>query len=263
MRLVDSHCHLAHPRLRHKVQEVLSRATAGGVAACICASGDLAEATAAMEIARQNEGVYFTAGIHPHESQEAPADFIRQLESMLAAPKCVALGEIGLDYHYDFSPRDAQRRIFAQQLELAASQPGGHRPIVIHTREAFDDTLAIIRDAPVDTTRLAFHSFTEDIACARRIISMGCMIGLSGIATFKKAQHLRDIAKCMPANQLLIETDAPYLSPEPVRSMKDNEPANVAHVAACLADARGAAVEDLAELTTRNAQRFFGLLDQS
>jgi TatD DNase family protein len=168
------------------------------------------------------------------------------------------VGEIGLDYHYDFSPRQAQRRVFTEQLDLARRLG---RRVVVHTREALEDTLAILRASGIDARHLVFHSCTEDSAGVRRVLDTGAMVSFSGIVTFAGTDYLRQAARLAPDERLLIETDSPYLSPEPVRKMKTNEPANVAHVCACLASVRGVSPEALAELTTANARRFFALPD--
>ncbi len=256
MRLIDTHCHLAHSRLIRQAKDALTRAQEAGVIACICAAGDLDEAEAALALTREHANVFCTAGVHPHDAKDAAEGYLTQIEKLACETKNVAIGEIGLDYHYDFSPRDVQRGVFAEQLELARRVG---KPIVVHTREALDDTLAILAESAVDGCRVVFHSFTEGPADARRVLDIGATIGFSGIATFKKCQPLRESASIVPDDRILIETDAPYLSPEPVRKMKTNEPANVAHVAACLAAVRGSTPEAFAELTTENAVRFFGL----
>ncbi|RPI58400.1 MAG: TatD family deoxyribonuclease [Planctomycetaceae bacterium] len=261
MKLIDTHCHLTHARLGEQCRDVLIRAKSAGLVACICVGANMAESYAAMTLANHADNpipIYFTAGIHPHEAAGVPADYLAQMESLAGDARHVAVGEIGLDYHYDFSPRDAQRRVFAEQLELA------HRlgkAIVVHTREAFADTMAILRESGVDGRRVVFHSCTEPPENMRTALDFGAMISFSGIVTFKKADDLRREAAAVPDGSIMIETDSPYLSPEPVRSMKTNEPANVAYVATNLAALRNTSPEALAELTTANAVRFFGLVE--
>ena len=243
--------------------------------------------------ATQEQGprLFALAGVHPHEAKEyagetaepsdepqkqdtaeggcatqrsqdtaeggcATRNYLRQLEELAADARNVGIGEIGLDYHYDFSPRDAQRRVFGEQLGLARRLG---KNVVVHTREAFEDTLAIIAQSGVEGRRIVFHSFTENVTEARRALDLGATISFSGIVTFARSDELRQAALLVPADRMLIETDAPYLSPEPVRKMKTNEPANVLHVAAFLARLRGVATEELARETTENAKRFFGL----
>jgi len=256
MRLIDTHCHLVHGRLRQQTPAVLARAAEAGVVGCICATGDVTEARAAVGIADAHDNVWFTAGIHPHDARNVDQAAIDQVAQLAARDRCVALGEIGLDYHYDHSPRDAQREALAAQLELAKRMP---KPIVIHTREAIDDTLAILAAADLGEQRVIFHSFTGSADDARRVLDTGAAISFSGIATFAKAGDIRQAAELVPDDRILIETDAPYLSPEPVRKMKTNEPANVRHVAAALAAVRKADPAAFAEQTTANAIGWFSL----
>jgi len=256
--LIDTHCHLTHGRLRGDLPGVLRRARQAGLVAMICAAGDLDEARSALDLAHSEADVYCLAGVHPHEAKDAPGDYQARIEQLAADPKNVAVGEIGLDYHYDFSPRQAQRRVFAEQLDLARRLG---RRVVVHTREALEDTLAIIRASGIDAQRLVFHSCTEDSAGVRRLLDTGAMVSFSGIVTFAGTDYLRQAARLVPDERLLIETDSPYLSPEPVRKMKTNEPANVAHVCVCLASVRGVTPEAQAELPTANARRFFALPD--
>ncbi|MCE5278571.1 MAG: TatD family hydrolase [Planctomycetaceae bacterium] len=251
--LIDTHCHLCHERLAERIDDVLAAARSAGVVAVIVAAGDLAEAAAARDLARSHRDLSFIAGIHPHAAKSAAPGYLDTLRAMAAEPRFAAVGEIGLDYHYDFSPREIQRRVFAEQLDAARQLGAG---AIIHTREAFDDTLAIVGESGLEGGHIVFHSFTEDPAAARRALDLGAMISFSGIVTFAKSQALRQTAAIVPDDRLLIETDAPYLSPEPVRKMKTNEPANVAHVARCLAAVRGVSYDAIARQTTANARRF-------
>ena len=256
MPLIDTHCHLTHPRLAEQLPAVLERARRAGVTAMICAAADLEESAAARDVAHRHDDIYFTAGVHPHDAATAPADLPQRLAHLAADDRCVAVGEIGLDYHYDYSPRDVQRKVFAEQLALARTW---NKPIVIHSREVFADTLAILRDSGFDGQAVVFHSFTEGPDAAQAALDLGAAVSFSGIVTFANADILRQAAILVPDDRLLIETDAPFLSPQPVRKMKTNEPANVIHVAACLADLRGVRPDALADLTAANAQRIFRL----
>lgn len=247
MNLIDTHCHLCDGRLYPQVAAVLERARAAGVHTVICAAGDLHESNTALGLARRFRNVYCMAGVHPHDAKGAGAGFAASIEHILEDARCVALGEIGLDYHRDLSPRPVQRRIFAEQLEL------GRRlgvPIVIHRRQAFEDTLEILTGSGVAGERVVFHSCTEPAENVRRMLDLGALVSFSGIVTFKKSDYLRQAARLVPHDRLLIETDAPYLAPEP---------ANVARVAACLARVRDTTPEQLADQTAANARRFFGL----
>jgi len=256
VKLIDTHCHLTHGRLARQLPDVLARSKQAGVEAMICAAGNVQESKASLNLARAHAGVYCTAGVHPHDAKDVGDQYLKTLEELAADAKNVAVGEIGLDYHYDFSPREDQRRVFAAQLELAARLG---KKIVIHTREAFDDTLAILSASNADPAKVVFHSFTGDASQAHRALELGAMLSFSGIATFARADDIRQSVAATPDDRILIETDAPYLSPEPVRKMKTNEPANVVHVAAALAVVRKATPQELAELTSANAERFFAL----
>jgi TatD DNase family protein len=256
MKLIDTHCHLTSGRLRSQLDDVFDRAAEAGVEAVICAVGNVAESRDAARLAASREGVYCLAGVHPHDAKDVDADYLDRIAALASGPDCVAIGEIGLDYHYNYSPPADQRRVFAEQLELAARLG---KTVVIHTREAFDETMGILADSPVDLSRVVFHSFSEGPACAARAIESGSAVSFSGIVTFSRADDVREAARLVPADRLLVETDAPFLSPVPVRHMKTNEPANVAHVATFLARLLGRDADELAEQTTANAVRIFGL----
>ena len=257
MKLVDTHCHLCHGRLRGQVADVLDRGREAGVVATVCAVGDVQESRAAAALAGEYPDVFCMAGVHPHAAKEVGPHFLTQLEPLAAHDRNAAIGEIGLDYHYEYSPRADQQRVFAEQLDLAVQLD---KLVVVHTREAFGDTMALLDAADVDGSRVVFHSWTGDAAEVRRVLDFGAAVSFSGIVTFQKADDIRQAAAVVPDERLLVETDGPFLSPEPVRKMKTNEPANVAHVAACLARVRGTDAEALARITTENATRLFGLV---
>ncbi|NBB96483.1 MAG: YchF/TatD family DNA exonuclease [Planctomycetes bacterium] len=260
--LIDTHAHLARGRLADRADEVIAAAVEAGVGGIICATADLHDSKAAVALARRHENVRRLAGVHPHAARDVNDETLRQIEDLAGLDgNCIAIGEIGLDYHYDNSPRDDQQRVFAAQLDLARRLD---MPVVIHTREAFEETMSILRQSRVDPGRVMFHSFTGDAGAARAVLDYGAAISYSGIATFKKADDIRKGAAIVPADRILAETDAPFLSPEPVRNMKANEPANVVHVARRLAQLRGASLEDFARQTTTNAERLFGItMDRS
>ena len=255
--LIDTHCHLTSKRLAGRADALLAEARAAGVGACITIAGDVADARAAVDLARGREGLFCAAGVHPHEAKDAPPDYLAQLEEIIRAAggRCVAVGEIGLDYHYDFSPRDRQRQVFQEQLELAGRLA---LPVAVHSREALEDTLAML--AP-HSGRLSgvIHSFTGDTGELRPFLDQGWHIGFAGIVTFRNSDLNRAAARLVPAERLLVETDAPYLSPEPVRKVFPNVPANVVHIAKLLAELRGVSLEVLAGHTTANARRLFRL----
>jgi TatD DNase family protein len=262
MQFVDTHAHLTHGRLVQQTAAVLERAHQAEVSAVLLAAGNLHDSRLAVNLARkpveETAGVVLLAmvGVHPHDAQDAPGGYLDQLADLAGFDVAVAIGEIGLDYHYDFSPREVQRRVFNEQLDLAGRLGC---PVVLHTREAFEDTLACLREADVPGQKLVFHSFTGPPEQTRAVLDLGAAVSFSGIATFKRADDLRRSAALVPGDRLLIETDSPYLSPEPVRERKTNEPANVVHVARCLAEVRNQPLAELAEQTTRNAGRLLNV----
>jgi TatD DNase family protein len=259
-RLIDTHCHLARGRLAGDPQGVLNRAAEAGVAPVICATSDLAESQAAANLAGRLGGLYCLAGIHPHDARDADEDALAKIEDLAAHEPNVGIGEIGLDYHYDYSPRTAQQSAFAAQLNLARRL---EKKIIIHTREAFADTMRILADSGCDGSDVLFHSFTGGADQARRILDFGAMISYAGIVTFKKSDENRAAARMTPDDRICVETDAPFLTPEPIRKIRTNEPAHVIHTARRLAELRGVGFEQFAAQTTANAFDFFGLKDAS
>jgi TatD DNase family protein len=252
--LIDSHCHLSYAGLAEDVAGALERARAAGVTRVITIGTDVPDHDKAVAIARAHPEVFAVLGIHPHHAAEAEEGYERFLESRLGnEPKVVGIGECGLDYHYDHAPRLVQRGVFLKQLELARRLG---RPAVLHVREAHADGQAIVRDFP--EVKFVVHCFTGTPAECEGWLALGAYIGITGIVTYKNAGDVRTSAKMVPAERLLVETDGPYLSPEPVRKMKVNEPANVVHTARFLAELRGVALEELAKRTTENVGRLFG-----
>ena len=251
---IDSHAHLADPAFDGDRDDVISRARDAGAAAIVCIGESLAAAKVAGEIAAENSGFVFpTAGIHPHDA----ADFVkeRDVPRLRALLKdAVAVGECGLDYHYDNSPRDAQRAAFSAQVQLA-KEVG--KPLVVHTREAEDDTRAIIREARTAGVIGVLHCYTGTSELASFAIDAGWYVSFSGIITFKKWTD-DDLLRLVPRDRLLVESDSPYLAPAPHRG-KRNEPAWVVNTLARLTEVRGDDRSDLGAATARNAERLFGL----
>ena len=243
MRLVDSHCHINDQQFDQDREAVIARALEAGVECMMVID--------APEFAEPHPFLCATIGIHPHEAAKATGETFARLRSLSAHPKVRAVGEIGLDYHYDFSPRDVQMRVFRRQMEMAAECG---LPIVIHTREAWDDTLAAVKNAGGLPHGGIMHCFTGDAAQARQALDMGFHLAFGGVLTFPKAEALREAARVTPEDRLLIETDCPYLAPVPHRG-KRNEPAFVAQTARRLAEVRSTAIEEIAEVTTRNFER--------
>jgi TatD DNase family protein len=251
---IDSHAHLADPAFDGDRDDVITRARDAGAAAIVCIGESLAAAKVAADIAAENPGFIFsTAGIHPHDAAGfvAQRDLPRLRELMKHA---VAVGECGLDYHYDNSPRDAQRNAFSAQVELAREVG---KPVVVHTREAEDDTRAIIRETRTADVRGVLHCYTGSADLARFAIDAGWYVSFSGIITFKKWTD-DDLLRLVPRDRLLVESDAPYLAPVPHRG-KRNEPAWVVNTVVRLARARGDDPEELGATAAENAERLFGL----
>jgi TatD DNase family protein len=250
---IDSHCHLTDPRFDGEVDAVLDRAAAAGVVGVITIASDVADARAALVLAASRPGVWTTAGVHPHAAAASRPVPVAALRELAVRPECVALGEMGLDYHYDTSPRPVQRRVFAAQLELAAELG---MPAVVHSRSADDDTLAAIREAGRDV-RGVLHCFTGGHDLLAAALEAGWYISFTGLVTFRGFAG-DSLVRAVAPDRLMIETDSPYLAPVPHRGRR-NEPAYVTEVAAALARSRGVDVTVLATETTAAARSFYAL----
>ena len=256
MGLIDSHAHLTDDALLERVGEVLARAVEAGVERVITIAQDVSDADQAIALAREHGVVHATAGIHPHEaSKVADSDWAR-LETQLNVPEVVACGEIGLDYHYDFSPPDVQQEVFGRQLDLAVA---ADLPIVVHCREAFDDTVCLLLDHGFASRPVVVHCYSGTVAQAEVMMGHGWRLSFTGTVTYKSAGEVRDVAREYPADQLMIETDCPYLAPVPIRGRFPNEPAYLTHTAEFLAKLRGEAIETFIEQTAANTRAFFRL----
>lgn len=255
MRFIDSHTHLADPAFAADVDAVIARARAAGAVALVAIGESLASAARARAIAEANPAfVRWTVGVHPHDAAGyEPARDMPALEQAVAAG-AVAVGECGLDYHYDHAPRPLQRRAFAEQLALAART---RRPVVVHTREAEDDTAAMVREAGAAGIRGVLHCFTGSHALAHAALESGWYISFSGIVTFRKWDD-DALLRLVPDDRVLVESDAPYLAPVPNRG-KRNEPAWVAHTVARVAAARGVTPDAFGDVVANNAITLFGL----
>jgi TatD DNase family protein len=250
----DSHCHLTDGRFDDDRAAVLDAALEAGVTRMVTVASNLSDARIAAELARWHPALWSTAGIHPHEVGEAGAEDLTALREL--ADRCaevVAIGETGLDYFYDHSPRGLQRTSFEAHFEVAAELD---LPVVIHSREAEDDTIAILRNAPASVGKV-LHCFTGSMRLLEAGLEAGCYVSFAGIITFAKFDG-QEAVRAVPGDRLLAETDAPYLAPIPRRG-KRNEPAFVAHVVAALADIREESVATVAETTAQNAERFYAL----
>ena len=250
--LVDTHCHLGDPGFDGDRPEVLARARAAGVEHVVVVA-ESAEATDRAIVLGREPGLSATAGVHPHSASSWTPDVARRISEALANPAVVAVGETGLDYHYDHSPRAAQRAAFTAQLELAADHA---KPVVVHAREADDDMAAIILDWGRRVPALVLHSFSSGSKVWDAGMAVGAYFSFSGMVTFRNFRLLDCLTGC-PPDRLLVETDAPYLAPVPHRG-KRNEPAYVPHIAARIAECRGETPDAIANRTTANAERCFG-----
>jgi len=237
---------------------VIADAGAAGVGRMITIGTTPADARQAAEVADRFPGVWFAAGVHPHYATEVDENDLADLPELWRHPRCVAFGEMGIDYHYDEPPRDVQHGLFRTQLEMV-DRTGSDRPIVIHCRKAVDDTLAIIRESGIAGDRFVFHCFTEPPEECEKVLDIGAAISFTGIVTYKNAPEVRASAKMVPDDRIMVETDAPYLSPEPHRKVRPNEPKLVTATAAYLAELRGMSVERFEVLTDGNAKRVYGV----
>ena len=262
--MIDSHCHLAGEEFAGDLESVVARAQGAGVsqALCILAAGDHDEAGRAVRVREVWPAVRFAVGVHPHQAGEFAGrvdEAVRTVREAADAHKVCAIGEIGLDYHYDFSPREIQQAVFRAQLDVAVELG---LPVIIHTREATEDTFEILRAAGVGRVRGVFHCFTGDETMARSAFDIGFYVSFAGIVTFPRAEAIRAAARIAPAERILAETDSPYLAPVPHRG-KRNEPAFVAEVVGTLAGIRDVPVTDLTAQLTRNFAALFGSLAEA
>lgn len=253
--LFDTHCHLDLSRFPEGVDAVLQRARAARVRAVVDVGvGGNERSLAALELARRRRDVLASVGIDPHEAGSCDSERWRVVESLAVEPEVVAIGETGLDYFYHHSPQDLQRQAFVRQIALARSV---RKPLIIHTRQAATDTIEILTSEHAGEVGGVFHCFTADTALARAALNLGFMVSFSGILTFDSDARLAEAARFVPNDQLVVETDSPYLSPVPVRKLRPCEPAFVAHTANYLAKLRGTPFDELCSFTMANACRLF------
>lgn len=255
-KLVDTHCHLDTQYFEDGGAAALARAQAAGVSAFVVVGvgNDLAPARHAIELAKKYDFVSAAVGVHPHDAKTLTEPLYEELAALAKNEEVVAVGEIGLDYHYDHSPRDVQQKTFSRLVALARELK---KPIVIHTREAAEDTLAILESEGARDVGGVIHCFSEDRAFAERALDLGFDLSFSGIVTFKNAKSIHDVAAWAPTDRILIETDSPYLAPVPMRG-KPCEPAYVLHTAKRIAELRGTSIAEIAQITTKNAANRFG-----
>jgi TatD DNase family protein len=255
--LIDTHCHLTLGELAGNVERVIADAATAGVTRLVTVACHPGEVETALALHAQHPNVFVSAGIHPHEAQKVDDAELAHIAAAWTSPGMVAIGEIGLDFHYDFSPRDVQRRVFERQLELAA--PAG-LPLIIHSRNAQPETVALLLKHGFGGKRVVFHCFSGTPDEAAELRSHGWWTSFTGIITFRKnAEPIRQALLDTPADQLMFETDAPYLTPEPFRNIRPNEPRYLVRTVEFAAELRGTDFETLARTSTANAMLFFRL----
>jgi len=262
--LIDTHCHLTFDGLAPQLEAVLDRARQAGVTRMITVAVTPADARAALVLMDSRPAIFLAAGIHPHEAAKVSPEDLTALADLHhgrwssdeVAERLVAVGEIGLDFHYDFASPEQQETLFRFQLELACET---HRPVVIHAREAEQRVCEILQDYPGLAGGAVFHCFSGGPEVAQRILDLGFSLSFTGVVTFKNSDMIRQSARLVPDDRILVETDAPFLTPEPIRKIRLCEPAFVAHTVRHLAELRGESFDVFAATTAANAERFFKL----
>ncbi len=256
MELVDTHAHLTYSPLWEDLENVLARSRQAGVTRWITVGTSPEENRRAVERAEQTEGLWAAVGYHPHHADEISPEDLQLLRQTAAHPRVAAIGETGLDYHYLHSSADNQRRIFRAHLELAAEL---NKPVIVHIRQAFPEALAVLDAYQSRLSRVVIHCYSGSPPETEEVLRRGYFVSFTGMITFKKADRLRQSARMMLPERVMIETDCPYLSPEPVRHIQPNEPALLVHTAAKLAELYGMPPEEFAQKMTANSIDFFGL----
>lgn len=253
--MIDSHCHLDNSKLEKSITEIVKEGKENGMLAFVNTGYDLESSRLGVDLANTYQEVYQTVGVHPHDAKGVPADYLEQLVSLSKSPKVVSIGEIGLDYYYDFSPREQQKKVFVEQIELANSLK---LPYVIHQRDAMGDTLEILNKFSKPQYGAVFHCYSGSLETAKELIRKGFMISIGGPVTFKNAKKTVEVVKGISLEHLLVETDCPYLTPEPYRG-KVNYPHFVKHVIEKIALLKNIPPQVVAEKTSQNSIDFFGL----
>lgn len=256
---IDTHAHLQEDAYSQDFADVVARAEAAGVIPVVLVGEDIADSRHALELVGSDPRLYATAGVHPHRASSWGGDSAADLKLLLDAVKCVSIGEIGLDYHYDFAPRAAQIAAFEEQLQVAAESGSS---VVVHCREAYDDVLAILRNAGLAGTGAhpvgVMHCYFGTLEQAHAFLELGYVLGIGGAVTFKNATDLHEVVRTVPLESLVLETDAPYMAPVPHRG-KRNEPAHIPLIAARIAELKACTTEQVAAATTATARQLFRL----
>lgn len=259
--MIDTHCHLTFPDFAGNVEETLAHAASVGVDGCITISTTVSDAMAAQTIAEHHDRVWCSAGVHPLYADQGPHDWV-MLRRLAEAERCVAWGELGLDNHYDRPERLIQDRVLEEQLaaiEAAHRFWGRAKPVILHCREAFDDLIPRLRASSLDPSKFVFHCFTGAAADVRKCLDFGAMVSFTGVVTYPNAPEVREAAVLVPSDRIMVETDAPFLSPVPMRGKRPCMPGYVRHTAEALAALRGEAWEGFHATINANTRRFFGI----
>jgi len=255
--LIDSHAHIQGPEFADDLEGVIDRARVAGVEKIVVVggAGELSSNESAVAVARSFPGLFATVGMHPHDAKGVGEEDLKRLKDLTADPKVVAVGETGLDFYYDHSPRQTQIELFCRFIQMARK---AKLPLVVHNRDAQREVVELLRSEGKGALRGVVHCFTGDYEAAKVILDLGFYLSFTGIITFKNADSLRDVVRRLPLDKILVETDSPYLAPVPHRG-KRNEPAFVRLVAETMAQVKGIALEEVAEATSRNARELFGI----
>ncbi len=256
MELIDTHCHLTFEELADDIEAVLARSVYAGVTGWITVGTDLEQNHKAIELADKFKNMYAAIGVHPHDAHDVTAETLTELKELAQDEKVVALGETGLDFHYNFSSPSDQKRAFAAQLKIAKEL---NLPVIIHCREAFNETMEILDQYGRGIRGVVFHCFSGSDVQAKIVLEHGFYISFTGVVTFKNAEAVRRAAKIVPVDRLMLETDCPYMSPEPVRRQKINEPAFMVHTARYLAELKQMDLTDFTDAVTDTSKSFFNL----
>ena len=257
MRLFDTHAHINDHRFHDDRDEVIRRAQEAGVELILNAGACMESSACSIELAERYPSVYAAVGVHPHDAKDVREDDYRQLADWQQLPRVVAVGEIGLDYYYDHSPRDVQKEVFIRQLDLARQL---HKPVIIHDRDAHGDIMEIMKREGKGLNGV-FHCFSGSLEMMREVVKMGLYVSFAGPVTLKTAVNLKEVAAAVPLEKILVETDCPYLTPNPYRGRR-NEPAYVRYVAEEVARLRGLETDALAEIALENGRRLFSITEQ-
>jgi len=258
--LIDTHCHLTFEPLAGDVEAILERSRAAGVTGWITIGTEIEDDRKAVALAERFENMYSAVGIHPHEAKNVTGQTLSELKELAQRLKVVAIGETGLDFYRNLSPNEDQRRVFVAQLNMAKEL---NLPVIVHSRDAFDETVEILERFGSGLKGVVFHCFSGLAEQAKVVLGMGYHISFTGVVTFKNAEKTHKAAQVVPFDRLMLETDCPYMSPEPVRNQKTNEPAFLVHTAKFVADLKGIDLADFCQVVTATSRKFFGLPEVS